>query len=245
MSAWKEGSDARLPLYQRLREEIMDRIASGEWPPGETIPTEAELTRRYNIAVGTVRRAIDTLVNEGLLERSQGRGTFVRRPDFDASFFRFFRQVNAAGQSRVPTSRILSASLQTPPPAAAKALELTEHESCICLERLRAMEDGSLLAEKIWLPASRFSGLLEIPLEQFDNLLYPFYEARFGQSIGSARETLTIDSADAATADMLGIAPRDPVVVIERTALGYDRTPLEYRCSMGAAATFRYQIEIS
>ncbi|ARS52291.1 GntR family transcriptional regulator [Kushneria konosiri] len=245
MSDWKEGSDARLPLYQRLREEIMDRIANGEWPPGETIPTEAELTRRYGIAVGTVRRAIDTLVNEGLLERSQGRGTFVRRPDFDASFFRFFRQVNAAGESRVPSSRILSATLSIPPAEASRALELADNEPCICLDRLRTLEDDSLLTEKIWLPASRFSGLLDVPLEAFGTLLYPFYEARFGQRIGSARETLTIASADAATADLLGIAARDPVVVIERIALGYDRTPLEYRCSMGAAATFRYQIEIS
>ncbi|MFC0336946.1 transcriptional regulator, GntR family [Kushneria avicenniae] len=245
MSDWKAGSDARLPLYQRLREEIMDRIASGEWPPGEPIPTESELTRRYNIAVGTVRRAIDTLVNEGLLERSQGRGTFVRRPDFDASFFRFFRQVNAEGEASVPDSRILSASLQTPPPVASKALGLAHDASCICLERLRTLEDGSLLTEKIWLPAARFSGLLKVPLEEFDNLLYPFYEARFGQRIGSARETLTIASADAITSDTLGIALNDPVVVIERTALGYDQTPLEYRCSMGAAATFRYQIEIS
>ncbi|HAW23394.1 MAG TPA: GntR family transcriptional regulator, partial [Pseudomonas sp.] len=91
------GYDERLPLYQRLREEMLAKIAAGEWTPGAPIPTEAELTRHYGVAIGTVRKAVDTLVNEGLLLRSQGRGTFVRRPNFDASLARFFRQVDASG----------------------------------------------------------------------------------------------------------------------------------------------------
>lgn len=245
MSRWKEGSDARLPLYQRLREEIMDRIASGEWSPGAPIPTEAELTRHYGVAVGTVRKAIDTLVNDGLLERSQGRGTFVRRPDFDASLFRFFRQVNADGEPRIPASCIVARTLEIPPEAVSRALGLPAEEQTVRLDRLRVLDNESVLLEEIWLPASRFSALLEIDLARFDNLLYPFYETQCGQRIGSARETLTVESADQAIAERLGIRPGEPIVIIERIALGYDRTPLEYRRSTGAAATFRYQIDIS
>ena len=78
----------------------------------------------------------------------------------------------------------------------------------------------------------------------FANMLYPFYEEQCGQLIASARETLTIESADADTADILGITPGQPVVAIERIALGYDGTPLEYRLSRGAAEGFRYQIDL-
>ncbi|QEL12415.1 GntR family transcriptional regulator [Kushneria phosphatilytica] len=245
MNQWKQGSDARLPLYQRLREEIMDRIASGEWPPDKPIPTEAALTQRYDVAVGTVRKAIDTLVHDGLLERSQGRGTFIRRPDFDASLFRFFRQVDAAGHARVPDSRILARTLEQPAEPIARALALPVEEQTLKLDRLRTLEDGSVLKEEIWLPATRFAPLKEIELERFGTLLYPFYESQCGQRVGSARETLTVETADQETAQALGIATGDPVVVIERVALGYDRTPLEYRRSRGPAATFRYQVEIS
>ena len=90
MNPRKSPPDERLPLYQRLRDEMLEKITLGEWHPDEAIPPESELTRTYGVAVGTVRKAVETLVAEGLLERNQGRGTFVRRPSFDASLFRFF-----------------------------------------------------------------------------------------------------------------------------------------------------------
>ncbi|VVP67149.1 HTH-type transcriptional repressor YvoA [Pseudomonas fluorescens] len=239
------GYDVRLPLYQRLREEMLARIASGEWTPGAPIPTEAELTRHYGVAIGTVRKAVDTLVNEGLLLRSQGRGTFVRRPNFDASLARFFRQVNARGGHEIPSSRILSKSLRTPSKTVTDALELGEGEQVVHMERLRMVEGRALFHEEIWLPASRFSALLEIDSASFGELLYPLYERQCGQCIASAKETLTVGAADRAMADTLSIEIGAPVVSIERTALGYDRSPLEYRLSRAAADGFRYQIDIS
>lgn len=241
----KLGPDERLPLYQRLRDEMLAKISIGEWLPGKPIPTEAELTKSYGVAIGTVRKAVDTLVSEGLLQRSQGRGTFVRRPNFDASFFRFFRQVTASGSQKVPESRILSRTLEQPPESVAKALSLQKDEQALLLERVRVIDGHSVFREQIWLPSSKFSSLLEIDPSLFGNLLYPFYEEQCGQLVASARETLTIESANAEIADVIGISEGKPVVVIERIALGYDRTPIEYRISRGAAEGFRYQIDIS
>ncbi|WP_339491236.1 GntR family transcriptional regulator [Pseudomonas rhizophila] len=238
------GHDERLPLYQRLREEMLAKIAAGEWLPGEAIPTEAELTRHYGVAVGTVRKAVETLVGEGLLLRVQGRGTFVRRPNFDGSLFRFFRQVDASGQSQVPQSRILSRTQETPDAHVRQALNLTEHDATIRLERLRLINGRPLFHEQIWLPAAQFGALLDTDLNDFGTLLYPFYEERCGMRIASARETLTVASADEPLAATLGVSAGSPVVVVERVALGYDRQPLEYRLSRGAADTFRYQVEI-
>lgn len=238
------GYDQRLPLYQRLREEMLTKIAAGEWSPGAPIPTEAELTKLYGVAIGTVRKAVDTLVSEGLLLRSQGRGTFVRRPNFDASLARFFRQVNASGGREIPSSRILSKQLQKPSKAVAKALALKSGEQVLRMERLRVIDDRTLFHEEIWLPASRFIVLLDIDSTTFGDLLYPFYEKQCGQCIASARETLTVGSADAEVARTLSIEPGNPIVIIERTALGYDRSPLEYRLSRAAANNFHYQIDI-
>lgn len=238
------GYDQRLPLYQRLREEMLAKIAAGEWSPGAPIPTEAELTKLYGVAIGTVRKAVDTLVSEGLLLRSQGRGTFVRRPNFDASLARFFRQVNASGGREIPSSRILSKELQKPSKAVAKALALKSGEQVLRMERLRVIDERTLFHEEIWLPASRFIVLLDIDSTTFGDLLYPFYEKQCGQCIASARETLTVGSADAEVARTLSIEPGNPIVIIERTALGYDRSPLEYRLSRAAANNFHYQIDI-
>ena len=84
MNSGKLAHDERLPLYQRLRDEMVGKISAGEWRPDQPIPTETELTKIYGVAIGTVRKAVDIVVAEGLLERSQGRGTFIRRPSFDA-----------------------------------------------------------------------------------------------------------------------------------------------------------------
>lgn len=239
------GMDERLPLYQRLRDEMLAKIGSGEWLPGTPIPTEAELTRTYGVAIGTVRKAVDTLVNDGLLLRNQGRGTFVRRPDFEASFFRFFRQVSTSGNQIVPESRILNREQRSPSEHIRSVLHLAEADSTIAIDRLRFVNGRSVFKEEIWLPESRFAPLLDVAPEAFGNLLYPFYEMQCGQLIASAKETLTVAAADAEIAETLEIHKGAPIVVIERVALGYDRTPLEYRVSRGSADGFRYQIDIS
>lgn len=238
------SQDARLPLYHRLRDAMLDRITRGEWRPDHAIPAEAELTRAYGVATGTVRKAVEMLVAEGLLERAQGRGTFVRRPSFDNSLFRFFRLLSSGGERVVPDGKVLTRRLDTPPADAAEALELGRREKAIRIDRLRLIDGAVVLIEEIWLPKAPFAKLLEIDPAEFGNLLYPFYETHCGQAVASARETLTVDAADAATARTLGIAEGRPVVAIERLALGYDRRPLEWRRSVGAADTFRYQVDI-
>ena len=238
------NTHSRLPLYQQLRDHILSNIAAGHWPPGEAIPTESALTRHYGVAIGTVRRAVDTLVQEGLLERSQGRGTFVRRPDFDRTFLRFFRQRLEEGAPEVPEGRVLSRTRQAATSDVAAALGCTTGDDVIHLVRLRLIDDTPLLLEDIWLPLPLFEPLLELPFPALGPLLYPIYEKRCGCIVASARETLTIGEADVDTAHRLAIGEGDPVAIIERLATGYDTTPLELRRSRGAARTFRYQIDI-
>ena len=245
MTFFKHGRDKRLPLYQQVRDELLENISAGIWLPEKPIPTESELTKSYGVAIGTIRKAVDTLVNDGLLYRSQGRGTFVRRPDFNASLFRFFRQMSADGRFVMPKSQLLSKTMKQPSKHIADALNLKIKDRAICLERLRFLEDRVVLTEEIWLPASLFSRLIDLELSEFGNLLYPFYEQECGQLIASAKETLTIQSANIHIAGALNIAENSPVAVIERVAYGYDKTPLEYRISHGAAETFCYQIEIT
>src|SRR4051794_36199474 len=116
--------DERLPRYQQLRDDLVQRIAAGEWVPEAAIPTEAELSTAYQVSTGTLRKAIDLLVAEGVLTRSQGKGTFVRRPRFDSSLFRFFRFKSSSGEPVRPTARILKRSVDLPDDAVRQALQL-------------------------------------------------------------------------------------------------------------------------
>jgi GntR family transcriptional regulator len=236
--------DARLPRYQQLRDAVTSQIAAGVWKPGDAIPAEQALAETHGLALGTVRKALDALVAEGLLEKRQGKGTFVRRAEFSNSLFRFFRFHDAEGRQAIPEGRVLVRKRVAASPEAAARLGLAPGAPAIRLSRLRLVEGKPLLAEDIWLPAERFAALMELRPTEFSDLLYPLYEELCGQSIASAEESLSIEPVDAANARLLALEPGAPVVVIERVARGYDRQPLEWRRSRGPADRFHYRVEI-
>jgi GntR family transcriptional regulator len=238
------SSDERLPLYQRLRDELARQIADNRWRPGEAIPTEAVLSSEYGLSVGTVRKAIDMLVSERILERQQGRGTFIRRPQFHSSLFRFFRFQTLAGERQMPESRVLEIEPINAPSAVAQMLALPAEAPVIRLLRLRLLAAQPLLVEEIWLPRERFQAILDIDLNSEGPLLYPIYEELCGQVVASAEETLTAESVSQAHAGLLQVEPGSPVVVIERLARNYAGQPLEWRRSRGHASHFRYSVDI-
>ena len=180
------SSDSRLPLYQRLRDELAARISSQHWRPGDLIPSESELASSHGVSIGTVRKAIDSLVSEGLLERQQGRGTYVRRARFNSSLFRFFRFQSETGERKVPQARILKLTVLPAPSAVTSVLRLREGEPVINISRLRMIDGEPLLAEEIWLEKSRFEALLGVAPDAFGDLLYPLYEERCGQMVATA-----------------------------------------------------------
>ncbi|QPF82646.1 GntR family transcriptional regulator [Bradyrhizobium genosp. L] len=236
--------DDRLPRYQRLRDDLAARINRNEWRPGDLIPSEAELGARYGVAIGTVRKAIDQLVSDGVLERQQGRGTFVRRARFNSSLFRFFRFQSESGERRVPQSRILRRKAMPATSAVASALRIPVGEPVISLSRLRLIDDLPLLAEEIWLERSRFEAILSLATGEFGDLLYPLYENSCGQVVVSADEILTVEIATEMQSRLLRLEANAPLIVIERLAFDLERRPIEWRRSRGPADRFRYHAEI-
>ncbi|EMB2344119.1 GntR family transcriptional regulator [Klebsiella pneumoniae] len=238
-------SDSRLPRYQQLRDRLIDDIARNRWRPGEAVPTEAALASEFSLSTGTVRKAIDLLVTEGILEKHQGRGTFVRRPQFSSSLFRFFRFQTPAGEKTVPESRILSFAVQDAPSAVAEVLNIGyPNPQAIRILRLRTVAGTPLLHEEIWLPCPLFSALKEVYLHQDSTLLYPLYERHCGQVVASADETLTAEAVDEGHARIMQIPPGSPIVVIERVARNFAGQPLEWRRSRGQATYFSYSVQI-
>ncbi|CAB3736586.1 HTH-type transcriptional repressor NagR [Paraburkholderia graminis C4D1M] len=236
--------DDRLPRYQQLRDDLVSRIAAGEWAPEEAIATEAELGQFYNVSTGTVRKAIDLLVSDGVLTRTQGKGTFVRRPRFDSSLFRFFRFVSRDGQPVLPTARVLKREIVKPNEEIRDALRMKVSEKAIHLSRVRMIERRTVLAEEIWLPRARFEALATLPLDQFEDLLYPLYERLCKQMVASATEILRVEQATAETATLLSIKTGSPVILVHRVASDFAGAPFEWRSTRGAADTFQYQVDI-
>ena len=87
----------RNPLYQQIKQILLDEIRQGVWKAGEQLPTEATLAERFGISVGTVRRALGGLEDEGIINRREGAGTFVRtyKNTGSANQFRSFLTLTA------------------------------------------------------------------------------------------------------------------------------------------------------
>ena len=85
------------PLYQQIKGLILQSLQSGEWKPGESIPSEMELAARYRVSQGTVRKAIDELASDNLLVRRQGKGTFVATHAEQHVQYRFLKLVPDQG----------------------------------------------------------------------------------------------------------------------------------------------------
>jgi GntR family transcriptional regulator len=237
--------DPRLPLYERLRESFLAKIRSGEWGPGAALPAELTLAAIHNVALGTVRRAIDALVDDGLLERRQGSGTFVRGSgEFSSSMFRFFRLQAEDGAPLLPEGRLLTRKVEPVPEEARTALGLRAGAAVIRMSRLRLVGSEPLLAEDIVLPLDPFRAFLDIPAAEIGPLLYPVYASVCRQVIARAEETLTFRMCPAPQARLLRRRPGSPVVVIERVAYGLDDLPKEWRRSYGPAERFHYRVEI-
>ncbi len=235
--------DDRLPAYVRLRDTLAARIANGEWTSEQALPSEAKLAKEFGLSVGTVRKGVDGLVQEGLLERRQGSGTFVRAPSFDATLFRFFqlRQMDGS-QLSIPSSHLILRSRANAPDEAATALGTSE---AIKIVRLRSLSDEPVLFEEIYIPARLFAGFEELPEATFGPLLYPLYFERFGVLVNRATDELGFGRAAAAVATQLRLSEGDPLAVIRRTAFDIEDKPIEWRIAYGDAERFRYRSDIS
>ena len=100
------------PVYREIARSIMQRLELGAWKPGEAIPSETRLKEEFGVAIGTIRKAVDELVAQGILLRQQGRGTFVATHNRDRQLFRFSTSSGrmVTRNTRMCSSPALSAS---------------------------------------------------------------------------------------------------------------------------------------
>lgn len=237
--------DLRLPRYEQLRELLKARIVAGEWPAGSALPAETELAREYGVALGTMRQAIALAVEEGLLERVHGKGTFVRS-EMHATMFRFFRFRGRAGEQDaiVPRTVIHDVREAALEPEVAARLQLGRARRGIFLLRTRVVDDVPALLERIWLPYQPFKRLLSVPRDAFGDLLYPFYREQCNIVITRANEEISFGVLDQDDAVLLGMTAGEPVAVINRTAFSLTGEPVEFRVTQGDAKRFHYNVEI-
>jgi GntR family transcriptional regulator len=234
----------RTPLYQDLQQQLTDALTRGEWKPGMAIPPERSLALRFGISLGTLRRAVDELVDANILIRQQGRGTFVARHTRDREVFHFLRVVPERGPKAYPDVRLIAFRRTQADRAAAAALGLAPGAPVFRIRNVLWLEAAPVIVDDIVLSAARFAGLTERALRDRSSTIYRFYEEAFGISVVRTRERLRATRADATAARLLDVARGTPLLQIRRVAQSYRDVPVEYRVSRVDTTRHEYRADV-
>ena len=224
-----DNDDPR-PLYAQVRDQLIERIRSGVWKPGQLIPNEFEIAAEFGVSQGTARKAIEALASERLVLRRQGRGTFVVEHTPAHVLFRFFNIMDHAGSPITPDSTEVSAVVAQSTDEEQTRLALAAGDEVIRISRVRTRDGKPFIAEIIALPAKLFPGLIDLPV--IPNTLYDLFQRSYGILMMRTDDRLTAVSADADAAAKLGVAPGAPLLRIDRTAYALDEQPIEWRTSL-------------
>ena len=216
-----------LPRYFQLKEILRERIRSGEWKPGELIPSERELSEKYGISRMTARQAITDLVNEGIFYREQGKGTFVSQRKITQQLIHltgFTEDIRARGQR--PGTKVLSAMMHPADEESAEKLRINQGTPIFRLQRLRLADDEPLAIELSQISFKGCEKLLEEDLEH--NSLYRLLEVKYGISLMEADQELEAGLTGSEEAQLLKISIARPVLFTRRVTYTDRNQPIEY-----------------
>lgn len=230
-----------IPLYMQIKELFVANLRDGRWAPGNVIPSEIQLAHELGVSQGTVRKAITELVENNVLVRRQGRGTFVANHDNQRALFHFFHIVANDGHKILPDSRTLSCRRKRASRLELNKLRLPAGASVVRVERIREFDGRPTMLETITLPSPPFGELSKVGACNLPNMLYELYEKKFGITIHSAEEQLRAVAASDHDASLLGLPPGAALLEIERVASTLDKTPVELRVSRCLTDKHHYQ----
>ncbi|WP_027866791.1 GntR family transcriptional regulator [Massilia alkalitolerans] len=240
-----DASPSFRPLYQQIKALITQSLQSGEWKPGELMPSEVELAGRFKVSQGTVRKAIDELAAENLVVRRQGKGTFVATHAEERAHFRFLRLMPDEGVPHHPESRFIAVLRIRATAEVARLLELKSGDAVVYIKRVQSFDGVPTILEELWLPGQLFKGLTAERLMEYKGPMYGLFESEFGTRMIRATEKIRAVAADAAAAEHLKVPEGTPLLCADRVSFSYGDKPVELRRGIYSTARHHYQNELS
>ena len=202
----------QLPLYKQICELLHREITAGHWLPGDRLPIESELANNLGVAIGTLRKALSHLETEGMLERRQGSGTYVKRAPTGNAVYQFFHLELLKGGG-VPTADTLSVELVVDRQVA-ENLDLHYLDAQLwCIKRLRYLNNVAVAVEQIWIDHRHCDQLL--PADTHESL-YVHYRENFDFWITSVEDQISCESLPIWGASALDMPFETVLPIVER-----------------------------
>ena len=231
------------PLYKQVYDLLTSRLVDGSWQPSQLIPSEMALADELGVSQGTVRKALNQMVTEKMLERRQGKGTFVVEHTQESSLFRFFRLREPNGESLIPETKVISSSRREATDEEANKLNLPQNAPIVELVRLRSLHQKPAIIERVIQPLSIFPDIDkqgEIP-----NALYILYQEKYGITIVSVDDELRAVELPECLAEHLQLPAGSPVLMIQRLSVNIDGRVVELSTAYCSSENFVYSARLT
>jgi GntR family transcriptional regulator len=215
-----------IPVYVRIREALRHEITQGAMKRGERLPSEHELAGGFGVSRMTVRKSIEDLIDEGLLYRRHGVGTFVALPHLDRDHTRLTGAMDKVEGEGIQTRTSLLALEVVPArQKVAKALDFAEGESVILIKTLRIVNNVPITLHHAHIPHKLFARIIDEDFEVSD--LWTLFEKR-GFKVKRAIEHIEAKEATKDLARLMETREGSPILYKERTVYADDGTPVEF-----------------
>lgn len=229
------------PIYIQIHNRLRKAVEDGQWQVGDKIPSERELAIQFGVSRMTLRQAVQTLVEEGLLERRVGAGTYVANRKVQermSGVTSFTELMEQAG--KVPSSRTVSYHITAPSLSESEKLQLSPTEQILRMERIRFGNDEPICFEVATVPErliKRFSK------EDVTNSLYRVLEDEAGLKVGHAQQTVSAMTASERVAEYLNVKRNAPLLRLRQVSFLNDGTPFEYVRTQYVGSRFEFYLE--
>jgi GntR family transcriptional regulator len=232
--------ESPIPLYHQLQELLRSQIERGDFKESCAIPTEPELEQLYGVSRVTVRRAVQELVQEGLLTKRRGKGTFIRGPKVRQNLNTITSWAETMAARGVPTeNRNIEIATVPAPPKVAELLQLPLDAPAVRVRRLRCTAEGPLTLMTNYLLPELVPGLTEGDVAVS---LYDALEHKFGIALLHAREQVEAKAAGVNEARLLEVRRGAPLLHITRVTYGQGDRPIEVVEASSRADRYSYEV---
>ncbi|NJN82781.1 MAG: phosphonate metabolism transcriptional regulator PhnF [Caldilineaceae bacterium] len=229
---------ASAPLYQQIQENLYDQIRSGELAAGARVPSESDLVNQYGVSRMTARRALDELVNKGLLFRQQGKGTFVADGVLTyglSTMLSFSGTLRTLGHE--VTTSVLYQGVALASSEVSERLRLAKGGRVVLVRRLRTVDGKPAAIHTSFLNHELFAPILDIDLSA--NSLLASIEQISGARITHTQDGVRASLVSAEDRSILGITEGSPVLDVEGMAYSGNGQPLRYTRAIYRSDLFR------
>ncbi|WP_018922954.1 GntR family transcriptional regulator [Salsuginibacillus kocurii] len=237
------NKESPVPIYYQLKEYMKHKIETKAWQEGDSLPSERVVAEENNISRMTVRQAVTELVNEGVLIREQGKGTYVAEKKIEQklqSLTSFTEEMKARGQ--VPGSQLLSFQKENADGATAVRLNMEEGEEVYHIRRIRTGNEQPVAYERTHVKEQFVPYLTEEDVRE--KSLYTFLEKEARLVISHAEQKIEATLASKDHISYLGLEDGAPILRMLRTTYLTSGDPVEFTESFYRADYYTFQITL-